>query len=595
LRRAQVVLFCLGLVLASSVGRRAVATTQQQSESAPAKNAAQEPAGEMATHDEPTTFKVNVRLVLVRVVVRDSHGHAIGNLHKEDFELLDSGKLQVISHFSVEQPATQVPVKPSEPSPAESTPAESTAGTGPQAAAAQPSIAGRFIAYVFDDVHIKFGDLTHVRAAFDRRLAGLQPTERIAIFSTSGQSNLDFTDDRAKLHDTLAHLQPRPVAGSGVTQCPDISYYMADLIQNKHDPEAMQVAIADALNCAYDGDRQFLQAAQSLVQSETMNRLASGDTESRLALGVLKDAVRRISAMPGQRNLIVVSPGFLTSQLEPEYTDVVDRALRGQIIISSLDARGLYTVLPGGDLSKVTRPDPTTQTLETQFALRSAVDEGDVLAVLADGTGGTFFHNSNDMDEGLRRVADTPEYYYMLGFTPQNLKMNGSFHNLNVNLKVRERYVVQARRGYYAPSHSEDAAEEASREVEDEVFSVEELHDLPVDLHTQFFKASDDAARLTVLAHLDVKHFRYRKVQGRSRNDLTIVAALFDHNGNFVQGNQKTLQMRWLDQTLENRLSSGITLRASFDVKPGNYLVRLVVRDAEGQQMAAENGAVDIP
>src|ERR1700677_1263268 len=63
---------------------------------------------EMNSRDEPTTFKVNVRLVLVRVVARDPKGHAVGNLHKEDFQLFDKGKPQVISQFSVEQPGAQV-------------------------------------------------------------------------------------------------------------------------------------------------------------------------------------------------------------------------------------------------------------------------------------------------------------------------------------------------------------------------------------------------------------------------------------------------------------------------------------------------------
>jgi VWFA-related protein len=62
----------------------------------------------MNSRDEPTTFKVNVRLVLVRVVARDAKGHAVGNLHKEDFQLFDKGKPQVISQFSVEQPGEHV-------------------------------------------------------------------------------------------------------------------------------------------------------------------------------------------------------------------------------------------------------------------------------------------------------------------------------------------------------------------------------------------------------------------------------------------------------------------------------------------------------
>jgi hypothetical protein len=55
------------------------------------------------------------------------------------------------------------------------------------------------------------------------------------------------------------------------------------------------------------------------------------------------------------------------------------------------------------------------------------------------------------------------------------------------------------------------------------------------------------------------------------------------------------VQFRLKDETLEKRLNSGITIKSTFDVKIGSYVVRLVVRDAEGQLMAAENGSVRIP
>ena len=153
---------------------------------------------------------------------------------------------------------------------------------------------------------------------------------------------------------------------------------------------------------------------------------------------------------------------------------------------------------------------------------------------------------------------------------------------------------IQARKGYYAPKQAASEVEQAKQQIQDEVFSQEELHDLPVELHTQFFKTSDDDAKLSVLVRLDVQHLHYRKADGRNNNSLTIVSAVFDRNGNFVTGNQKTLQMHWKDETLDTKLASGVTLKSSFDVKPGSYLVRLVVRDDEGQ-LAAQNGAIEIP
>jgi len=299
--------------------------------------------------------------------------------------------------------------------------------------------------------------------------------------------------------------------------------------------------------------------------------------------------------------VVLVSPGFLTPQLEYDYNELIDRALREQVVISSLDARGLYVLVPFGDASQKGHPEiPLPGELNppasrTQLDVTSAFVESDILGVLAYSTGGTFFQNNNDMNEGFRRVAGTPEFYYILGFTPQNLKSDGRYHNLKVSLTNHQKYDLQSRRGYFAPRHDVDAAEEAKREIEDEVFSSEELHDLPVALHTEFFKPSDESAKLTVLARVDVKHLHYKQSNDRSQNDLTVVTAVFDRNGNFLQANEKLLQMRWKPETLQAKLGSGVTLKTSFDVKPGRYLVRVVARDAEQQVMSAENGAVEIP
>ncbi len=599
-------LLCVGssFLSAKTLSSQAAAPVPAQSHSA--SGSAQESSGEMAVKeataakvDDAATFRVNVRLVLARVVVRDPKGNAVGNLRKEDFQLFDNGKPQVISHFDVDHNAA---LRTAAPAVASTTDAASPS----KPAESLPSPPTRYVAYLFDDLHLTFENIGLVRTAAERRLEGLAPTDRAAVFSTSGQTVLDFTDDRAKLRETLEKLRPRPMLGGEMTKCPDISLYMADLIVNRNDRQALQTGINDYLDCSGQltsspPSPSVISMAQTMVQGVAVQTLQTGEEDSRLALRVLKDAVRRILVMPGQRNLVLVSPGFLTPELEYDYNDVIDRALRGQVIISALDARGLYVVVPGGDASQPGRVERNipgqayTPTSRTLIDVDSASAEDDILAVLAYSTGGTFFHNSNDMEEGFRRVADPPEFSYILGFTPQNLKLDGRFHSLKVSLKVRTKYDVQARRGYYAPKHAPDAAEEAKREIDDEVLSSEELHDLPVVLHTQFFKAADDTAKLTVLARVDVKRLHYKQAEGRNRNDLTVITAVFDRNGNFIQSNQKVVEMRWKNETLQNKLASGITLRTSFDVKPGRYMVRVVARDTEQQLMSAENGAVEIP
>ena len=568
-------------------------------------------AAEISSHDDATTFKVNVKLVLVRVVVRDGQGHAVGNLHKEDFQLLDKGKPQVISQFSVEQPGVQAA---KEERTAEENPADKN---GPAAVAADgkpPVVPARFVAYLFDDEHLQFANLAPVRDAAQRHFKTLRPPDRAAVFTTSGKTMLDFTDDQASLQDAVLHLRPRLDTSAEINPCPDISYYMADLIVNKHDSDALRVGILDYILCSQLGASNFgrfaadvgspaKRMAPQLVSSTAQQVLNKGDIESQRSLGILKDVVNRISRMPGQRIVILVSPGFLTPQMEYAYADIIDRAVHSQVVVSAIDARGLYVIIPGGDTSKraiAMDADPNQTAildpavLKSDYQAHSAIDEANTLSSFADGTGGTFIQNSNDFDEGFRRVAEAPEYSYVLGFSPQGLKLDGNFHALKVTLKDSQRLSVQARRGYYAPKNVGDKAEQAKQEIQDALFSQDEMHDLSFDLRTQFFKVSDTDATLTVLAHMDASRMHFRKAEGRNDDELTFASALFNQNGNFVQGTQKIVTLRLKDETLAHMLNSGITMKTNFDVKPGNYLVRVVVRDEEGQ-LSAKNGAVEIP
>src|SRR5256885_16034026 len=74
---------------------------------------AKPPVLEMSQKDEPALFRARVNLVPVPVVVRDRHGKAVGTLTKEDFQLFDRGKPQVIARFSVEKAGARV-IKPIE-------------------------------------------------------------------------------------------------------------------------------------------------------------------------------------------------------------------------------------------------------------------------------------------------------------------------------------------------------------------------------------------------------------------------------------------------------------------------------------------------
>lgn len=563
-------------------------------------------APEMSTHDNPVPLESRVNLVPVRVVVRDSNGNAIPNLHREDFQLFEDGKPQIVSNFTVETLASLSGA-------AEGANAgESKTGT---AAPGQPGAAflppGRFVALLFDDPHLNLQDLMQARIAassyVDRYLAA---TDRVAVFTVSGQLQTDFTDDRGKLHAHLNELLPRNVTAgdpSSPADCPVMDYYEAVEIQDHHDQNVLDVATQDAVACLEEQSpnsssqqsaaalASLIQQGQALAESTALRMEEMGDQQTEYALRRLREVVDRLSALPGQRSIVLISPGFIYPNREQEFSELVDRAIRQNVFINTLDARGLY-VPDLGDISQSTHdPNPVTAGYRTRLHLDGQSSQVEVLMDLAAETGGMSFHDNNDLLAGLRELASPPDAYYLLAFVPQNLKYDGHFHSIKVQLAAKNKYNIQARKGFYAPKHGETPEEVAARDIQDALFSQEEQRGLPVGLQTQFYKTDAADAKLAVLAHLDLKHVRFDKADGRNDNDLTVVAALFDRNGNFVTGTQKVIIMKLRDETLAKLSETGVTVRTNFDVKPGDYVVRLVVRDANAAELGAESGAVEIP
>jgi hypothetical protein len=221
--------------------------------------------------------------------------------------------------------------------------------------------------------------------------------------------------------------------------------------------------------------------------------------------------------------------------------------------------------------------------------------ENNVLVELSDGTGGIAFRNSNDLNAGIREIATAPEGYYLLGYVPQNLKADGHYHSLKVTLNLKEKFTVESRHGFYAPRHNETPAEAAKREIEDAVFSMDEQHGLAVTLQAHYSKTGSETGSLDVTADIDIAHLAFAKVGGVNQDDLTVVTSLFDSDGNYITGTEKDIAMKFHDDTLKQLSRTGATSEAKFDVKPGSYTVRLVVRDANAAALSAQNGTVQIP
>jgi VWFA-related protein len=531
-----------------------------------------------------TTLRVKVNLVLVPVSVRDSKGHAVANLQKEDFELFDDRKQQNISQFSIEKlesGAENAVVEPAKSPVTGETPVVH-AFVAPQ----------RYTALFFDDVHVDAGNLLQTQAAARKFLEAAYLTRaRIGIFTASGSSAMEFTDDRAALIEAVNKIRQHSLSGANAKDCPDVSEYQADQMLNKQDVEAWRVAIDDTMaQCMIQDQRQ----AHMMAESAARRKLAATEFDTRAVIAALRTMVKRLAAMPGQRSIIFASPGFPTREDNRERADVIDGAVRAQIIINSLDARGLYTIDPVGDISG---PASSSSSAPAKFAFRSSeqMEMSGVLSELADGTGGTFFHNRNDIDEGFRSMATPPDVLYVLGFSPQELKQDGKYHSLKVKLTAKNNYTVSARRGYFAPKIEEDSKRAADQELTTELFSPISLHDLPVTWQTEFVKANEAAGQLMVKAHLEMRDFPTRTVDGENQNNLKFITAVFDRNGKFMTSSSKSVRVRWKESSDASRPTSGFVEAAKFELHSGDYMLRVIALDEELKQTSAETVVVSIP
>ena len=275
--------------------------------------------GATAQDQSGQTFKSGVTMIQVPVVVRDRDGHAVGDLKKDDFQLFDNGQQVEIASFSVDKPGGQAIPNRSLPGP--------TDAAKPATDGAAMDVPERFITYFFDDISMGgIGILQHIRDAAAKQLNALQPGDRVAIVTSSCSIMLDFTNDRAKLLETLSNLQLAP-------------------------PQECRVSRIQ------------------VVQIE-----------------VLKNVVKRMANLPGRREIVLISAGFwIGYDRSSQLPDLIDAAVRSKVVIDALDTGG-STESAGAGASDAMNPRPGDHTMERGANATLPL----VLVDLARGTAGAY-------------------------------------------------------------------------------------------------------------------------------------------------------------------------------------------------------------
>jgi VWFA-related protein len=542
----------------------------------------------------PYTIRVETKLVDMVVAVRDGRGRAVPGLKLDNFQIFDDGKERAVSTFSEDTAASRGIGLPPGTAPAGTAP---VGGLVAKPGEAQPA---RFLALLFDDVNAKDGlaggDLGRAQAAAKRFVKdALQPGLRIGIFTVSGTQTLDFTADASKITDTIAALKPHiRISGNGITACPRITPYRAFKIAQFRDRETLNIVMAEALmaNCAYGATRQYFED----MAAETWRRVKEISLDTLALIGRVVD---RLGQMPGTRVLLLASSGFFGQTLEPQQNAIIDQAVRAGVVINALDAKGLYSEpLPGS------RPgDPrafrgagstTTLVLETMNLGDRLMVVNSAMADLAQGTGGAFFHDNNDLTAGFHRLGLAPEVTYRMSFSPEGVIADGSYHRLKVKLVHSGSYSVEARPGYFAPEETAAATESPQSKIDREVMASDALTGVPAGLSIQVEKPSASQRTLSVIVHLDISRLAFSMRNDRKTQRITFVTALLDSQGKIVAAKEGRMELALKAATYDTLARTGVNAKLSFELAPGIYSLREVVEEAVNANMASSTNSVDL-
>jgi VWFA-related protein len=458
----------------------------------------------------------------------------------------------------------------------------------------------------------------------------------VAVF-TSEKMLLDFTSDKGRIQEALAQLQPSARSrhrGTGQLSADSaISDYQAlEMLQTEdcsHD-NAWLVATAPTGGCnpgmPLDG-RTPNQPSNVHIQELKMKARAVAEESAVQARGNLQqlEAVTKYLAQaPGLRTVILVSSGFLSQSEQAQLDRITEEAVRSQVVINSLDPKGLAVGMREADATRNTfSADPHVNSAMHQMDAAREFAAADVMAEFAQGTGGEFIHNENDLKAGFARLAGQPAHY-VLAFTPRDLKPDGKYHELKVTLADKQRgFSIQARRGYFAPSKKSDVPmdvaagnkqpepiaiepkqpaaeahanakpvspainllEEKTRAA---LNSQEEAAALPIGIEVSPTGGSTGGeAGLSVLTHLDIKPMHLRKDAGQNIDTITFTVGVFDPAGTLVSAKQRSVKLNATDEQLAGLKENGVEITTSFPLKPGSYRVRAVVAESEEQKVAA--------
>jgi VWFA-related protein len=305
-------------------------------------------------------------------------------------------------------------------------------------------------------------------------------------------------------------------------------------------------------------------------------------TKNRITLDVLQRVLGSLSMMKGRKSMILVSEGFIYDPNMDEFKDVKEASRRANVAVYYLDTRGLQ----GASIYATAQFGPPLPDQDVGAAFTENLEASEGSESIAADTGGFTVKNTNDLGKGIKKIADETRAYYLLGYNPTNTARDGKFRTIKVRVAGKN-YEVRARKGYYAPSPdgTRTAADRAKKKGVDT--ALQSALDAPWDQPEIPIRMMDHVleesmlGKATVLlsADVDMSGFGFAEKEGRFHDTMEFMLVVAHREtGEFFRYDQK-YDMKLLPESRERYRKQWFSVTKDFELGPGGYQAKLVVRD----------------
>lgn len=567
--------------------------------------------------DRPASLSVKTQLVVLDVVVKDSHGDPVHDLKKSDFEVLDNGKRQDVKIFSVEDYLTKPEGEKSAVSALPSAGALSRGRDSNRAPAVPnatnaPTVIVIDAANTWDPSRMTWADLAQARDALIQFLRQVRPEDRLGIYLMGPRRFWvlrEYTQDCADLVERLVSWKGSATPGlADTTGSRPLDAWTEFALHFIHvDAETAKAIHRDQfysvdpmLSSALPPRADDLKIHAGVSSAErTTNPRKEGEPRTTLtdhgvfvpqeqggSLAILGSVAAHLAAIPGRKNLILISVQTFLPVEHKDRLKVLRNILRTGVSIYSIDPGGLAPYLLDASFaipSAATAFNPDSraalryidQAYEGKKFITTALQTS--LVWLAEETGGQSFINTNDIPRAIRKSFEDSRLVYTLGFYAKSPNTDGSYHSLKVKV-AGAGLTVRARPGYFELAEPSRDRKIHDAELRQAVWSPIDASLIELSGKLTPSGTSEDPAYALDL-NFGVAGVSLRPHEGRMIGQVEVIVVQRDSAGTEYDPSLQTLGLSVAEAELEKRVRTGLTYRREFKPDPKASSLRVVVRD----------------